>query len=187
MKCLNCEKELPQTPGKRAREFCDAKCRSKYWQTHKKPSISELKDSISDIKPAISASECAGNETTTVTQSNPPYTALYSPTGALEISPQGTRMVIIDPKGLQGRTDWINIHKQVDDYCSLEAITPLELIEQHKSFKKELNARKTPENRAGQHSLEEAEKQKNVGKGLARTETSNYFSDYAKRKSQGGK
>lgn len=31
-KCLNCGKEISQTPKKRERRFCDSTCRSNYWQ-----------------------------------------------------------------------------------------------------------------------------------------------------------
>jgi hypothetical protein len=30
--CPNCGKELQQTPGKRAKEYCNSTCRSNYWQ-----------------------------------------------------------------------------------------------------------------------------------------------------------
>lgn len=32
MKCLECEKELINTEGKRAKKFCNNTCRSNYWQ-----------------------------------------------------------------------------------------------------------------------------------------------------------
>ena len=34
--CLNCGKELQQTPGKRIKKFCDNTCRSSYWNKHNK-------------------------------------------------------------------------------------------------------------------------------------------------------
>lgn len=36
MKCLECSTEVPQTPGKRAKQFCNNTCRVKYWQKKKK-------------------------------------------------------------------------------------------------------------------------------------------------------
>lgn len=36
MKCQNCKKELKQTPGKRAKIFCDSTCRSNFWQKAKR-------------------------------------------------------------------------------------------------------------------------------------------------------
>src|SRR5574337_71101 len=35
MSCLNCGKDLIQTPGKRAKQFCDGNCRTRYWQKEK--------------------------------------------------------------------------------------------------------------------------------------------------------
>jgi hypothetical protein len=32
MACKNCGEAIVQTPGKRAKEFCDSTCRSNYWQ-----------------------------------------------------------------------------------------------------------------------------------------------------------
>jgi hypothetical protein len=32
MACKNCGEPIVQTPGKRAKEFCDSTCRSNYWQ-----------------------------------------------------------------------------------------------------------------------------------------------------------
>lgn len=32
MDCLECKKYLVQTPGKRARQFCNSTCRSNFWQ-----------------------------------------------------------------------------------------------------------------------------------------------------------
>ena len=29
--CLNCGKELTQTPGKKEKKYCDAKCKQKHW------------------------------------------------------------------------------------------------------------------------------------------------------------
>lgn len=36
MGCLECGKELTQTPGKRAKLFCNVTCRSNYWQKQKR-------------------------------------------------------------------------------------------------------------------------------------------------------
>lgn len=36
MGCLECGKELTQTPGKRAKQFCNVTCRSNYWQKQKR-------------------------------------------------------------------------------------------------------------------------------------------------------
>lgn len=45
--CLNCGKEVAQTPGRRPRQYCDDNCRQKKWQAdHKKvtpPSDTEIK------------------------------------------------------------------------------------------------------------------------------------------------
>lgn len=35
MQCLNCQKELLQTVGKRTKQFCNTSCRSGYWQKEK--------------------------------------------------------------------------------------------------------------------------------------------------------
>ncbi|HEY5391437.1 MAG TPA: hypothetical protein VIJ57_04940 [Hanamia sp.] len=34
-KCLNCGKEVKQTPGKKERKYCDDKCKQKHWQKMK--------------------------------------------------------------------------------------------------------------------------------------------------------
>lgn len=34
--CLNCDKGIEQTQGKREREFCNSTCRSNYWQKQKR-------------------------------------------------------------------------------------------------------------------------------------------------------
>jgi hypothetical protein len=34
-KCLNCDKNLTQTEGKREKRFCNSTCRSNYWQKQK--------------------------------------------------------------------------------------------------------------------------------------------------------
>lgn len=34
--CLNCTKQIPQTPGKRRKDFCNSTCRSNYWQKQKR-------------------------------------------------------------------------------------------------------------------------------------------------------
>ncbi len=122
-----------------------------------KKNISEIKELISNIKPAISASECAGKETTTVTYETPPYTFGYAYSENGKIRPAAMKEI-----------------ENVFDYCSLEAITPLELIEQHKSFKKLLNSPKQAKNEVTEGKIKPA-----FG--------GNYFSDYAKRKSQGKK
>lgn len=36
MGCLECGKKLIQTPGKRAKQFCNTTCRSNYWQKKKR-------------------------------------------------------------------------------------------------------------------------------------------------------
>lgn len=36
MKCLECKKDLEQTPGKRTKQFCNSTCRSNYWQKSKR-------------------------------------------------------------------------------------------------------------------------------------------------------
>jgi endogenous inhibitor of DNA gyrase (YacG/DUF329 family) len=36
MNCLECKKEVIQTPGKRERQFCNSTCRSNYWQKAKR-------------------------------------------------------------------------------------------------------------------------------------------------------
>lgn len=36
MKCLCCGKEVPQTPKKRVKQFCNSTCRSNYWQKEKR-------------------------------------------------------------------------------------------------------------------------------------------------------
>lgn len=36
MKCLNCEKDVPQTVGKRAKLYCSISCRSAHWQKKKR-------------------------------------------------------------------------------------------------------------------------------------------------------
>jgi hypothetical protein len=36
MKCLECSKDLEQTVGKRAKQFCNSTCRSNYWQKAKR-------------------------------------------------------------------------------------------------------------------------------------------------------
>jgi endogenous inhibitor of DNA gyrase (YacG/DUF329 family) len=36
MDCLNCKKEVLQTPGKRERQFCNSTCRSNFWQKAKR-------------------------------------------------------------------------------------------------------------------------------------------------------
>lgn len=36
MGCLECGTELTQTPGKRAKTFCNVTCRSNYWQKNKR-------------------------------------------------------------------------------------------------------------------------------------------------------
>lgn len=36
MKCLECKKDLVQTAGKRAKQFCNSTCRSNYWQKAKR-------------------------------------------------------------------------------------------------------------------------------------------------------
>lgn len=36
MGCLNCGKELVNTPGKRPKQFCNVTCRSGYWQKKKR-------------------------------------------------------------------------------------------------------------------------------------------------------
>src|SRR5665213_4064201 len=33
--CLNCGKEVRQTPGKRERKYCDDVCKQKHWQKQK--------------------------------------------------------------------------------------------------------------------------------------------------------
>lgn len=37
-KCLNCQKELQQTPNKRTKLFCNSTCRSNYWQKQSRKS-----------------------------------------------------------------------------------------------------------------------------------------------------
>lgn len=36
MECLNCGKPVRQTPGKRAKKYCDADCRQRHWLKKKK-------------------------------------------------------------------------------------------------------------------------------------------------------
>jgi hypothetical protein len=36
MKCLECNKEVKQTPGKREKQFCGSSCRSNFWQKAKR-------------------------------------------------------------------------------------------------------------------------------------------------------
>lgn len=36
MKCLNCEKTVKQTEGKRPKSYCDSSCRQKHWQKKNK-------------------------------------------------------------------------------------------------------------------------------------------------------
>lgn len=35
IKCLECDKPVPQTPGKRKKEYCGSTCRTKYWKKKK--------------------------------------------------------------------------------------------------------------------------------------------------------
>jgi hypothetical protein len=48
MGCLNCGKDLVQTPGKREKQFCGSKCRISYWQKEK--AIEKLANKIPEEK-----------------------------------------------------------------------------------------------------------------------------------------
>ena len=39
MECKNCGKEVVKLPKKKAKEFCNSTCRSKYWQKQKRKSL----------------------------------------------------------------------------------------------------------------------------------------------------
>jgi hypothetical protein len=49
MKCLECKKDLEQTQGKRAKQFCNSTCRSNYWQKENRKLKSEPKVNIKDL------------------------------------------------------------------------------------------------------------------------------------------
>lgn len=45
--CLQCKKELIQTPGKKAKKFCGPTCRSNYWyERNKRPTRQSKKEAI---------------------------------------------------------------------------------------------------------------------------------------------
>ena len=43
MECLECQKELIQTEGRRQKTFCNSTCRSRYWQKKQPKKASKLK------------------------------------------------------------------------------------------------------------------------------------------------
>ena len=68
-------------------------------------------------------------------------------------------------------------YDEVMDYCNSEGITLIELAEQHKSFKKELNARKSPTTTPQVRDLN--------SESVTRVKGGNWYQEFAKRKSQG--
>lgn len=44
MKCLECQKEVPQTAGKREKLFCNSTCRSNFWQKAKRKNLEAQKE-----------------------------------------------------------------------------------------------------------------------------------------------
>ena len=56
-KCLNCNKPLAQTPGKRPRKFCNSTCRSNYWQKQSRIKVSKPKEPIQNVVQAAVGSE----------------------------------------------------------------------------------------------------------------------------------
>ena len=50
MNCLNCGVEVPQTKGKRAKQFCNPKCRMEYWKKKKSEIRKEPDLSFLDIQ-----------------------------------------------------------------------------------------------------------------------------------------
>ncbi len=107
-----------------------------------KKNISEIKELITDLKPAISASECAkdgGNST--ITFAKPSAMSYVGEKMKIGLSDEAGQW----PSVLQNT---LTVGKYITEYCESEAITPLELIEQHKSFKKQLNASLTPQNKS---------------------------------------
>ncbi len=52
MRCLECEKNLEQTEGKREREFCNTTCRSNFWQKVKRDIASFRKNQKAAKPPA---------------------------------------------------------------------------------------------------------------------------------------
>lgn len=139
--------------------------------THKltKPSMKELKESISDIKPA----------------SDPKELIFAKPTPK-SYDGEKAKSTLIDEMG-----QWkepINfkipenlaiIYKEVDDLCEELGITPSELAAKYKILVKTLDARKTPVKESGKVIVTDLNQQA-IPKG------SNYFTNYAIRKSQGG-
>lgn len=55
--CRNCEKPVPQTPGKKTKEFCNVSCRSSYWQKQKRLAA---KADIPDPGPVIREAIASG-------------------------------------------------------------------------------------------------------------------------------
>lgn len=57
MNCLNCNKPLEQTPGKKAKQFCNVSCRSSYWQKQKrlaeKAPEAAKQEAITSIQPIL--------------------------------------------------------------------------------------------------------------------------------------
>jgi hypothetical protein len=57
--CLNCNKALPQTEGKRAKQFCNSTCRSNYWQKEKRKNSDK---SLTKVAAAISLAALPANK-----------------------------------------------------------------------------------------------------------------------------
>lgn len=53
MNCLNCDKELVQMPGKRAKQFCNSTCRSNYWQKEKRASKKTSGNQVEKKEPKL--------------------------------------------------------------------------------------------------------------------------------------
>lgn len=61
-KCPKCGKELKQTPGKRAKVFCNSTCRSGYWaKNNKKEVVKEVKEEVKEDVPVSIAGVSATN------------------------------------------------------------------------------------------------------------------------------
>ena len=55
--CLNCGKELTQTPGKKEKKYCDAKCKQQHWHKLKADKKDIVKLSREDYEALIARAE----------------------------------------------------------------------------------------------------------------------------------
>jgi hypothetical protein len=101
MNCLNCQKELPQIQGKKARQYCNETCRSSYWHRQKRKQKKEAEKELAMENDIQAILDTCGSDLTEMRKDlNFPGVAVIkeTPSGITRIDPKNIVLLTEEQK-----------------------------------------------------------------------------------------